>query len=124
MKIFYVGVGGAIGAMLRVFISEAVPLTTPFPFATLGVNLFGSLLLGFLLTTTTAIRNSDIKLMLTTGILGAFTTFSTFSYETLQLLQEGMVGYALLYVSTSIVGGLLCSASGVWMARRFSVCYS
>lgn len=121
MNSLYVGIGGAIGAMLRVFISEAISFPSTFPFATLCVNLVGSLLLGFLLTSTTIIRSVHIKLALTTGVLGAFTTFSTFSYETLELLQQGAVGYALLYIGGSLVGGLVCSAVGILTARRFTL---
>ncbi|MER1986164.1 MAG: fluoride efflux transporter CrcB [Solibacillus sp.] len=121
MNSLYVGIGGAIGAVLRVMISTTIPFNGTFPFATLCVNLLGCFLLGLFLTSTTIIRNVHLKLALTTGVLGAFTTFSTFSYETLQLLQQGAAFYALLYVGGSLFGGLTFSAIGIFMARRFGL---
>ncbi|MER2106511.1 MAG: fluoride efflux transporter CrcB [Solibacillus sp.] len=120
MNSLYVGIGGAIGAVLRVMISAAIPFNGAFPFATLCVNLLGCFLLGLFLTSTTIIRNVHLKLALTTGVLGSFTTFSTFSYETLQLLQQGAFGYALIYISCSVMGGLICSAIGFSTARRLA----
>lgn len=121
MKVLYVGIGGAIGAVLRVSVSEIIPFNSTFPLATLYVNLFGSLLLGFFLTSTTIIQNVHIKLALTTGILGAFTTFSTFSYEVLQFIQQGAFSTAALYISISLIGGLLFSFIGIVIARRFAL---
>lgn len=118
LTIIYVGVGGATGATLRVTISELFTYTGSFPLATLLINLFGSFALGFLLTSTTCLSNRRIKLALTTGLLGSFTTFSAFGWETLKLLQDGLMQTALFYVSLSLAGGLLCSMFGIFLARR------
>ena len=117
MKHFAVGLGGALGAMSRFAIGLWIPTENNFPLATLVVNLVGSFVLAYLLTNTNIFKNINIKLAVTTGFLGAFTTFSTFSFETFDLLASGKVGHALLYVSVSFVGGILFSYTGYHFAK-------
>ena len=117
MEILAVGIGGAIGAMLRFYISQIIVYDGGFPLATLAVNLIGSLLLGFLLGGRLLQHRPHVKVALTTGLLGAFTTFSTFSYETVKLVESGLPGLALLYICLSVLGGLCCSLIGFKLAN-------
>ena len=117
MKQLAVGLGGALGAMSRFAIGLWMPPVAGFPFATLVVNLVGSFVLAYLLTNTNMFKNINIKLAVTTGFLGAFTTFSTFSFETFDLLASGKVGHAVLYVSLSFIGGILLSYTGYHLAK-------
>ncbi|HEX2938497.1 MAG TPA: fluoride efflux transporter CrcB [Ruminiclostridium sp.] len=89
-KIIIVGLGGFIGSSLRFIVSyfSSKFFGNNFPSGTLIVNFVGCLLMGFIMN---VIPNSDMRLFLTTGILGGFTTFSTFSYETVSLISEGRV---------------------------------
>lgn len=108
---------GAAGAVLRYRIGVAIGART-FPWATLGINVGGSFLLAYVLagpavsgwstSTTTAVA---------VGLLGAFTTFSTFGYETLTLLQDERIGAAAAYVVLSVVLGVGAAAVGYAVAR-------
>ena len=86
-----------------------------FPLGTLAVNLAGSFLIG--LVAPALLRHDAWRLLVVTGLLGGFTTFSAFSLETLALLQTGRNGAALLYVVFSVFGGLLCAALGFALGR-------
>jgi CrcB protein len=107
-----VGVGGAVGALLRFSISEATP-DTGFPWATLSVNLVGSLLLGLVTaaTLTSALSESQ-ALLLGVGLLGAFTTMSTFSVETITMVEAGHWGRAGAYVLASAILGPVLALAG------------
>ena len=86
-----VGIGGFFGAISRYLIATWVQkLSSFFPIGTLSVNVIGSFLIGFLYLYFSHTINPTLKAMLITGFLGALTTFSTFSLETLLLLQEGL----------------------------------
>ena len=110
-----VALGGALGSVLRYSLS--VTLTgryalASFPMATLLVNLIGSLLIGilfaFLLRENTVVH-SQLKIFLGAGLLGGFTTFSTFSVESLALFQRGEITLLITYCVLSVFGGLaLC----------------
>lgn len=107
----FVMAGGAIGAALRyatALLTSGFRLLT-LPVGTLVVNLLGCILLGLLtgLTERYAAIPRHAMLLLTTGLCGAFTTFSTFSAETIKAIEGGQVVAALLYVVVSIVCGLL-----------------
>ncbi|WP_431029800.1 fluoride efflux transporter CrcB [Lysinibacillus sp. LZ02] len=112
MELFAVGVGGAVGALLRYCLSQIVIYEGGFPLATLIANLFGCFLLSFILSGTLFNKYPHIRLALTTGVLGAFTTFSTFSYETATLVSDELYGTAFLYISCSMIGGLFLSLIG------------
>lgn len=92
--------------------------TVPFPFATLTVNIIGCLLIGvvFGLGAKGGIT-PDWRLFLATGILGGFTTFSAFSYETVHMLQNGQVSSAIAYVLASVLLGLLATFVGIWLVK-------
>lgn len=101
MQLFYVGVGAFIGTFLRASLSYIIPHNQGFPIATFCVNIIGSIILAIYLTSNFS-TNFKLKLFLATGLLGSFTTFSSFSYETITLIQNNEVFIAFLYVSSSI----------------------
>jgi fluoride exporter len=108
-----VGLGGATGSMLRYAVSLLL-VNRVFPLATLLVNVAGSFLIGLILAL--GIKNESFagnwKLFLATGICGGFTTFSAFSAENLQLLQNGKPLVSLLYIAVSIVAGIFAAFLG------------
>lgn len=116
MAYFYVALGGAIGACLRFFLYEhsIKLLGKGFPFGTLAVNVIGSFVLGYLYAwmQTQQDVSANLRLFIGVGLLGALTTFSTFSYETVMLLQEGDFVKAGLNI---LVNVSLCII-GVWLA--------
>ncbi|WP_243032358.1 fluoride efflux transporter CrcB [Thermus altitudinis] len=104
-----VALGGALGSALRYGLGAWVQaLTGPgFPYSTLVINALGSFLIGVVIRLSLeGALSGEGRLFLAVGVLGGFTTFSTFSYETLALLQDGEVGRAFLYVFFSIFLGL------------------
>ncbi|MEN2982224.1 MAG: fluoride efflux transporter CrcB [Thermus sp.] len=104
-----VALGGALGSLLRYGLGAWVQgLTGPgFPYSTLLVNALGSFLIGVVVRLSLeGALSGEARLFLAVGLLGGFTTFSTFSYETLALLQEGEVVQALFYVGASLALGL------------------
>lgn len=111
-----IAVGGGAGAVARYGIGGWIQERAgfAFPWGTLVVNLLGSLLLGFALRYLEGIRiGPDMRALVSVGILGAFTTFSTFSYETVALLEEGAFSRALAYAIGSLVLGLLAVYVGI-----------
>jgi fluoride exporter len=108
-------VGGGGGALARWGLAEAVPRSPGgWPWATLAVNLAGCLLIGVLLAVLAARRPDDerLQVLLGTGVLGGFTTFSAFAVETTDLLFAGSAGLAIGYVLASVLGGVLAVAAG------------
>jgi len=118
---FYVALGGSIGALLRYLLAGWVQHTLGefFPWGTFFVNAVGSFLLGFFyeaaLSGTVA---PELRLFLAVGLLGSFTTFSTFSYETLAFLREGAFFWALVYALGSLIVGVAAALFGVWLGGR------
>jgi len=114
--------GGALGALLRYWVSSGVYLLTgrDFPYGTLVVNVLGSLLMGFLYIwlLERTLASAATRAFLVIGLLGAFTTFSTFSIETLNLMEAGQMGRALLNVLMSVVLCVGAAALGVMLARQ------
>lgn len=114
-----VALGGALGTLARYGASELVPVAPgTFPTTTLLVNVAGSLMLGLLLGALERTRPRDITLrpLLGVGFLGGFTTFSTLSVETVQLVRAHDAGLALLYVGASLVLGLTAAVLGARLA--------
>lgn len=107
----YVMAGGAIGALLRYCVAQlcANVRVLTLPIGTFIVNLLGCLLLGLLTGLAESHSNAPrpLMLMLTVGVCGAFTTFSTFSSETIKAAEAGMAWQAALYVATSLAFGFL-----------------
>jgi len=100
-----VGMGGFLGAIFRFTISGWIQKSSAslFPFGTLGVNILGSFIIGFMFLYFQHINLSiHQKAMFVTGLLGALTTFSTFSWETLFMMQEGLWGRALSNIGLNI----------------------
>lgn len=112
-----IAVGGGIGSVLRYGVERALPLAAGgFPVATLVTNLLGSFLLGALVVAVTAVWRPRrlIRPALGTGLLGGFTTFSTFAVENRSLALP----VALAYLVTSVVGGIVLAAVGMSVVRR------
>jgi len=116
MLIFMVAVGGALGAVARYGLGGWVQgfVRTSFPLGTLAVNVIGSFLLGlsFYLMESLAF-SAETRAMTTIGFLGAFTTFSTFSYEAVVLLEGGEWARGGMYVGGSLVLGLVGVGGGL-----------
>ena len=122
-KITFVAVGGAFGAVLRYLINVS-PLAAwfvKFPFPTFLINVTGSFLIGFLLVVFTEKfpAGENLRLAVTVGFLGAFTTFSTFELETFELVRERFFGTAFAYLFLSLLVGFAGAAGGVWLAKKF-----
>lgn len=122
MKLFWaIAVGAAAGGVSRFYLASAIQERLgAFPWGTLIINVTGSLLLGFLLryALATPAVSAEVRLMLTTGFCGGYTTFSTYSYETVVLLEEGQFGRAALYSLGSVVLALLATLCGFMLARE------
>ena len=105
MAYLAVAVGGAVGATLRYFFSQIIPVAkSGFPYATLAVNVLGALLIGvfYVLIVERLGGANHLRELIIVGVLGGFTTFSTFSLDTLQLWQSGHTMAALMYVVLSL----------------------
>ena len=107
-----VGVGGILGGLARIGISSLVALLAGerFPWGTLAVNLSGAFAIGVLAGS--AIGPSSLRLFLMTGVLGSYTTVSTFSLQTLFLLEQGLIGRALANIAGSVLLCLLAAGFG------------
>lgn len=121
VRFFWICAGGALGTGARYLIAlwAARSLGPTFPAGTLIVNLVGSFLLGFLMHvgSATELMPATLRLALTTGILGGFTTYSTFSYETADFLRRGAGQYAALNIIATVVGCLIAVFAGIALAR-------
>jgi CrcB protein len=121
VKLVLVCIGGALGSGARYVVATwaAEALGTGFPRGTLLVNLAGSFLIAVVadLSLRTAAIPPNLRLFLATGIMGGFTTYSSFNYETLHLLEEGAFASTLLYVAATVLGCLLSGVLGLAAAR-------
>lgn len=120
-KVLAVALGGALGASLRYLAAATTHslLGHAFPYGTLLVNVLGSLLIGYLvvLLPDTGSPASMLRLLLITGLLGGFTTYSAFSIETLTLLQEGQLMKAGMNITLTLFSCLLAVWVGYLVAR-------
>lgn len=117
----WVALGGALGSGGRYWVGVLLAHKSEgFPWATFSVNLVGSFCLGLLLAASffEGDKNLGIKLFLTTGIMGGFTTYSTFSFEALSLFQKGQMGTAATYVLGTLLFCLGASWAGFFMGRQ------
>jgi CrcB protein len=117
--LFGIALGGALGTAARWWIGGwAQRYSASFPYGTLTINVTGSLLLGFLMRYLTQTpTNPELRLALTVGFCGGFTTFSTFSYEAARLLEDGSTGRAFTYMAASVLLSLAAVFAGFAIAR-------
>lgn len=112
--------GAAAGGLARWWVGLALSGTGPgFPLGTLVVNLLGGLLIGLALGVFSRQPNEALRLLLVTGFLGGFTTFSAFSAESLGLIERGEWGTALGHTAAHVLGALGCAAVGLRVARAW-----
>jgi CrcB protein len=114
-----VAIGSVVGAPLRYALDREIQSRHErvFPFGTLVINLSGSFALGLLVGVSARGGASDLAVdALGTGLIGSYTTFSTFSWETLRMLEEGSMWQASANIAVSIAGGLAAAAVGFWIA--------
>ena len=120
-RLLLVGLGGFAGAMLRHWVGEKtarLAQSSQFPVATFLVNVIGCLLIGLMLGWMAGRDGMErLRLVAVVGLLGSFTTFSTYGFESVRLLESGRTGAFLLNVGGQIGLGLLAVAAGVWIAR-------
>ena len=122
-SIFIVGIGGFIGSIMRYLVtiwSQVFFKELSFPLGTLIVNISGCLLLGLLngWAENYQFFTSQIRLFMFVGILGSFTTFSTFSYETIKMMQNGDSFQALLNIAIQVIVGLFAAFIGFQIAYK------
>lgn len=120
-QLLLIGLGGFIGSIARYLVSK-LNLTWQFyniPMGTFVVNITGSLLIGFIsgLLVHQITSSENLKLFFITGICGGFTTFSAFTFENLQLIQSGHNATAAIYISASVILGVLAVLGGLWLSK-------
>lgn len=122
IQLLLIGLGGALGAVLRFVVGgwAQSASTNGFPWGTITVNLIGCFLIGVLFQLfETMPLGENGRLFIFTGLLGAFTTFSTYGLDLVKLMQAGEWSQAMLKFSLSNVGGLLLVMIGIWLARTW-----
>jgi len=121
IPILLVAAGGALGAVARYVVGNAISRQAgkAWPWGTLFINLRGCLLISlFLGAGSGRIADSNLRYLLPIGFVGAYTTFSTYEYETMRLFELGRAGQAIAYVVASNVLGFVAVLAGAWLARR------
>jgi fluoride exporter len=119
MRYLYVGFGGAAGSIARYAIGLRVDQSR-FPWATLGINLTGAFVLGAFLTLALGHLPVAVMTPISVGVIGGFTTFSTFMWESFTLERTGRPGIAIVYIAVSVVGGLAAAAAGYTVGRALA----
>jgi len=118
-----VALGGALGAMARylVYLGATSVFSSGFPVGTLLVNLGGALVLGVLVETLalTWSPSMELRLFLVVGVLGGFTTFSTFALDVAVLYERGQLAWCALYLIASVAGSIAALFLGLGLARRW-----
>ena len=118
-----IAVGGGFGALARYGLTQLLP-TPPghFPWATFTTNVLGCLLIGVLMVLITEVRPAHrlVRPFLGVGVLGGFTTFSTYAVEIRELLRPGTVGVAFAYLAGTLVAALLAVLAGTWATRSLT----
>lgn len=121
--ILAIGSGGFIGAILRAYLNGLISdkVSHELPFGTLGVNLIGSFIMGVLVAyfMYTSFFSLHTKSFLSTGILGALTTYSTFAIESFFLLEGGHLLLALANISLNAFGAVFMAGSGFYLVKYF-----
>jgi CrcB protein len=121
MMLTMVGLGGAIGSVARTLVAGWVqgPAWTGFPYGIFIVNVTGGLVMG-MLTEAMALKfnvSPEIRAFLTTGILGGYTTFSTFSLDSALLIERHAYGQAAFYIAGSALLSIIALFAGLWLVR-------
>ncbi|RDU36489.1 fluoride efflux transporter CrcB [Neobacillus piezotolerans] len=114
MVYVFVGIGGAIGSIFRYLLSFLHTPETVIPYGTLAANLSGSFLLGWFTAKSTIFKklHPQLALAFSTGLLGSYTTFSTFCLEIVKYIEAGQYLYTLAYLVISLAGGILLAWFG------------
>ncbi|WP_437300139.1 fluoride efflux transporter CrcB [Sorangium sp. So ce426] len=119
---FWIGLGGAAGTLARYGLSTWCQqrLGAEFPYGTLAVNVIGSFLLGAIgeVAATTEILSPTLRLSLSTGVMGGFTTYSSFNNETIRLIEHKSLAAGLTNIAITLVACLLAGALGMVVTRR------
>jgi len=120
-KILWISIGAVLGANLRYWVGDwaAQRFGSGFPYGTMLVNLTGSFLFGLLVSLTFEhfIIDPRLRILLTIGFLGSYTTFSTFAYESVTLITQGQWGLGLFNLLGSTMLGVLFAALGIWLGK-------
>lgn len=121
MKLCIIGAGGFVGAVLRYLVSGWIQFRSGsivFPFGTMAVNLLGCFVIGLLtfLVESRSFFSPETRMFVLVGLLGAFTTFSTFGNETLGLIRDNRLDLAVLNAAIQVVAGV----GMVWIGRMFA----
>lgn len=121
MKILLIGCGGFFGALARFYVSKGTMMLfgNRIPYGTLAVNVIGSFLLGliFTLSVEKLAISENVRFFAAVGFLGAFTTFSTFSVESLYLLEDSAYLSAFIYIMGNLILSLSAAFAGIYLAR-------
>jgi CrcB protein len=116
-----IGAGGFLGTIARYLLQQSITKLIPvvFPYGTLAVNILGCFLIGifYSLGDRTEGISSDMRFFLTTGFCGGFTTFSTFSFESYQLLQQQQYAFMIFYITLSVVLGIVATIGAIALMR-------
>ncbi len=119
-----IAAGGALGSVLRHFagVGALALLGSSFPYGTLFVNVLGSFVMGVIVALFAHLGNpsQEMRAFLTVGVLGGFTTFSSFSLDVATLYERGHVGAAGLYIALSLVLSLAAIFAGLFIVRSFA----
>lgn len=122
--ILAIAAGGAIGSVLRHLAGKGavILLGAAFPYGTLTVNVVGSFVMGMLVAGFAHLGNpsQEMRAFLTVGLLGGFTTFSSFSLDVVSLYERGEVGAAVLYVALSLILSLAAIFAGLFLVRSIT----
>lgn len=116
-NLFLVGMGGMIGSAFRYLVVHFIKHGS-FPYATITVNIIGSLLIGIIMgIASREVGFANWRMFLATGVCGGFTTFSAFAWENMQLLNQQRYGSFVLYTGISLLAGLAAVTIGYWITK-------
>jgi CrcB protein len=124
LTLICVGLGGALGAILRALtglLLSKTPVLLGIPLATLSVNILGSLLIGIFLTSPQILSHPQLKAFLTAGLMGGLTTFSTFSFDNINLIEHKMLLQAALNICLNVFLGLGACYLGTLIGRSLNI---
>lgn len=120
-KVLWISMGAVLGANLRYWVGDwaAQRFGSSFPYGTLLINLSGSFLLGLMISMSMEnfIIDPRLRLLLTIGFLGSYTTFSTYAYESIALISQGQWGLGLFNLLGSSLLGALFAVLGIWLGK-------